>query len=123
VIKIAHQCRTGLAACHVARRAAHVDVDNLSSGGFGNPRALRHPTDLAACELNDVRTYSGGLAAQPRHRTTIDEIIAGGHFGNNQAGTECRRQASKRRIGDARHRRQENPVGDLNITYFQRLRV
>ena len=43
VVEIAHQRRAGLAAGHVARRTAHVDIDDVGAGGFGDPRALRHP--------------------------------------------------------------------------------
>ncbi len=68
-----------------------------------------------------MRTYSGRLASQPRHRATIDEVIAGCHLGNDESGAKRCGQASKRCIGDAGHRREKDPIGDLNITYFQRL--
>jgi hypothetical protein len=77
---------------------------------------------LAASELNDMGTYSGGLASQPRHWAAMDEIVTGGHLGHDQPGSELCNQTSKRGIRDARHRRQKNPVGDRNIAYFQRLK-
>src|SRR5216684_7636185 len=107
----------------MARRTAHVDIDNFGACGFGDPRAFRHPFDLAARELNHMRTYSGGLATQPRHWATIDEVIAGGHLGNDESGAKRCGQTSKGCIGDARHWREEDPVGDLNVAYFQRLRA
>src|SRR5258708_26667605 len=64
-IEIAHQCRAALAAGHMPRRTAHVDIYDVGAGGLGDPRAFRHPPDLAARELNDMRTYSGRLASQP----------------------------------------------------------
>jgi hypothetical protein len=70
-----------------------------------------------------MRTYSGCLATQPRHWATVGEIVAGGHFGDDKAGAKGRRQTSKGCIGDARHRREKDPVGELNIAYFQRLRA
>jgi hypothetical protein len=70
-----------------------------------------------------MRTYSGRLASQKRHGTTADKVIAGGHFGNDKPGAEGRGQASERYIGNAGHGRQKDPVGDLNIAYFQRLRA
>jgi hypothetical protein len=121
VTKIAHQRRAGLAARHMARRTAHIDIDNFGACGFGDARAFRHPTGLAAGELDDMRTYARRLASQPRHRATIDEIIAGGHFRNDESGPKRCRQTSKGDIGDARHRRKKDRVGDLNIAYFQRL--
>jgi hypothetical protein len=53
----------------------------------------------------------------------MDEIVAGGHFGNDQPGAEGRGQASEGCIGDARHRREKDSVSDLNIAYFQRLKA
>jgi hypothetical protein len=123
VIKVAHQCGAGLTAGHVAGRTAHIDIDDVGARGFGDPRALRHPAGFAARELNDMRAYSGCLAAQTRHRTTVDKIVAGGHFRNHKAGAKGCRQTSKGCVGDAGHGREKNPVGDLNIAYFQRLRA
>jgi hypothetical protein len=49
------------------------------------------------------------------------EIIAGGHLGDDESGPEGGGLASKRGIGDAGHRREQNPVGHRNITDFQHL--
>jgi hypothetical protein len=70
-----------------------------------------------------MRTYSGRLASQPRHWAAIDEVIARGHLGNDESSAERCGQTSKGCIGDARHRREKDPVGDLNVAYFQRLRA
>ena len=59
-----------------------------------------------------MRADPARLAAQPRHRAAIDEIVARGHLGDHKSGAERRSQTSERRIGDPRHRRQEDPVGD-----------
>ena len=123
MIEIAHQRRAGLAAGHMARRAAHIDVDDVGAGGFGDPGALRHPVRLAARELHDMRADAGGLAAQKRHRPAVHELVAGDHLRDDQSGAESGGKPSKGRIGDAGHRRQKNPVGDSNIAYFQRLRA
>src|ERR1700722_4857085 len=60
-----------------------------------------------------------GFAPQLRHRLSVDEVVAGRHFGENQPGPEGCGQAAKRRIRDARHGGQKNPASKLNITYFQ----
>jgi hypothetical protein len=78
---------------------------------------------LAACKLNDVRADSGCLAAQYRHRPAVHEVVTGGHLGNDESRPEGGGETSKRSIGDAGHRREENPVGDRNITYLQYLRA
>src|SRR6476646_8240344 len=103
----------------MAGRAAHVDIDNFGACGFGDPRAFGHPFSLATRELNHMRTYSGRLASQPRHRTTIDQVLAGGHLGNDEPGAERCGQTSKRRISNPRHRREKDPVDDFNAAYFQ----
>ena len=118
MIEIAHQRRAGLAAGDVARGAAHVDIDDVGAGGFGDARAFRHPMRFAACELNDVRPYPGRLASQNRHRPAMDEIVAGGHFGNDEAGAKRGCEPPKRRVGNPRHRRQQDPVSDLDIANF-----
>jgi hypothetical protein len=69
-----------------------------------------------------MRTYAGCLASQPRHWAAVHEIIAGGHFGDDEPGTKPRGQPSEWCIGDAGHWREKNPVGDCNIAYFQWLK-
>ena len=104
---------------HVPRRAAHVDVDDVGAGGLGDPRALRHPVRLAAGKLHDVRADAGRLAAQPRHRPALREIVARGHLGHDQAGAELRGQPAERRVGDAGHRREQGPGWRRNIADLQ----
>src|SRR5205823_7380837 len=99
------------------------DIDDFSAGGLGDPRAFRHPADLASCELNNVRTYAGRLAPQSRHRAAVDEIIARRHLGDHEASAKRCRQTSKWRIGDARHRSEKNRIGDIDIAYLEGLRV
>ena len=119
VIEIAHQRGAGLAAGDVAGRTAHVDVDDVGAGGFRDPRALGHPVRLAAGKLNDMRADARGLAAQQRHRAAVDEIVAGGHFGDDETRAKCSGQTPERRVGDARHRRKHDPVGDRDVTNLQ----
>jgi len=78
---------------------------------------------LASGELNDMGTYSGCLASQPRHRAAMHKIVTRGHLGHHQPGAELARQTPKRGIGDARHRREKNPVRNFNIAYFQWLKA
>jgi hypothetical protein len=78
---------------------------------------------LAARELHHMGTDASRFAAQPGHRFAVHEVIAGGHFGNDEAGTEAGGESAEGSVSDAGHRRQENPVGELNITYFQWLKA
>ena len=63
VIEIAHQRAARELAGHLARRAAHVDVDDVGAHPLDDARAFRHPVGFAADELNDER---GKLAALAR---------------------------------------------------------
>jgi hypothetical protein len=49
----------------------------------------------------------------------MDEVIAGGHLGHYESGAKGCGETSKRGIGNARHRGKKDPVGDLNVAYFQ----
>ncbi len=123
MVEIAHQGGTGLAAGHMPRRTAHVDVDDVGAGRFRDPRAFGHPVALAAGELHDMGANAGCLTTKPGHRLAVYEVIAGGHLGYNEPGAKARGQTPERGVGDAGHRREENPVGELNVAYFQRLRA
>jgi hypothetical protein len=123
MVEVAHQGRAGLTPGHVARRTTHVDIYYVGAGGFRDSRTLGHPVSLASGKLNDVRTYPGCLASQPRHWAAVREIVARGHLGHHQPGAEFTRQTSKGSIGDARHRREKNPVRNFNIAYFQWLKA
>jgi hypothetical protein len=107
----------------MTRRAAHIDIDDVGTGGFRNPGPFGHPARLATGQLNHVRPDAGSLAAQFGHRTAMNEVVAGGHLGHHQPGAEFTRQTSKGSIGDARHRREKNPVRNFNIAYFQWLKA
>ena len=79
--------------------------------------------DWAAAETVDVRPDNGRFASQLRHQSSVDEIVAGGHLGDHETSAEMSRQAPKRRIGHAGHRSQQDPIGDLDIAYFQWLKT
>src|SRR5277367_6612849 len=51
------------------------------------------------------------------------EIVACCHFRDHESGAKLCGQPPERCIGDARHRREKNPVGERNIAYFQWLRA
>ncbi|MGY3501798.1 hypothetical protein ACVWYJ_002417 [Bradyrhizobium sp. USDA 4471] len=80
MIEIAHQGRAGLTAGDVTGGTAHVDIDNVGALGLGDPGPLRHPTRLAASELDHMRPYAGRFAAQSRHAVAFGQFIAGSHF-------------------------------------------
>jgi hypothetical protein len=70
-----------------------------------------------------MRAYSGRLASQLRHWAAVDEIVAGGHLGNDEPRAERGGQSPKGRVGHTRHWSQKDRVGDLDAAYFQLLRA
>ncbi len=120
MVEIAHQRRARLAAGHVPRRAAHVDVDDGGAGRLGDARALPHPARLAAGELHHVNAQSPPLGAQPRVRAALGQVLAGGHLRDHQAGAEAGDAAPKRGVGHARHRRQDDRARQRQVADQQR---
>ena len=123
MVEIAHQRRAGLPAGHVPRRATHVDVDDGGAGLLGDARALRHPARLAAGELHDVEPDALPFGAQQRIGTALGEVLARRHLGDDEAGAEPGDQPPERRIGDARHRRQDHAVRQSEIADRDRARA
>ena len=119
MIKVTHERRAGLTARDVPRRTSHVDVDNVCTTRFRDARAFGHPVRFAACELYDMRTDTGCLAAQNRHRAAAREIVTCCHFGNNESGSQFGGQTPERRIRNPGHRRKEYIVGDLDVANRQ----
>ena len=112
VLEIAHQRGTGQLARHLARRAAHVDVDDVGAERLGHARALRHPARLAAGKLYDERLAARRPRPCAARRGVLgDEVLAGDHLGDDQAGAQGVRQAAKGEIGDPRHGREQHGVG------------
>ncbi len=109
--KIPHQRRSRRAARDVLGRAAHVDVDDAGAGTFRNARAFRHPARLAAGKLHDVQPRPVILDAPPRHALAVGERRARRHFRDHQPRAQPGGHAPERRIGDARHRRQQHRIG------------
>ncbi len=62
------------------------------------------------------------FGAQHRIGVGLDQVLARGHFGDDQAGAERRDQAAERGIGHARHRRKNDRVRHHDIADGQRLR-
>ena len=120
VIEIAHQGRTGLAAGDVARRAAHVDINDVSASGLRDPRAFGHPMCLTAGELNDMRAEPGRLRPEQGHRPSPRQIVAGGHLRDDQPRAKRCHLPAERHVRNPRHRREQHPIGDFDIANLER---
>ena len=116
MIEVAHQRRAGLAAGHLSRRAAHIDVDDVGARRVGEARARLHPARLAAGELDDegedlavALGLANGFGAAP------DKLLAGGHLRDHEPCAEPRDRAPERQVGDARQGRQRDVVLQLYV--------
>ena len=116
VVEVAHQGGAGIAGGHPLRRAAHIDVEEIGAGGFEPARAFRERLGLAPGKLYRVGGEAGGFGTQMRLFTAGDQFVACHHFRNHQTRAEAVRQPPERRIGNARHRRQEYGIFQPQIT-------
>jgi hypothetical protein len=110
MIEVAHQRRTRRAVGDVLCRAAHIDVDNIGAGIFGDARAFRHPARFATGQLDDMQSRAMILDAPVRVALAVRQRGRCCHFGDHQAGAQARGQASERSIGHAGHRRQKHRI-------------
>ena len=109
VIEVAHQGRARLLAGHLARRAAHVDVDDVGAQSLApcaRPSAIQRASQPASCMTKGARFAANCAVA--RAVALADQVLAGHHLGDDQAGAQAMRQAAERQVGDARHRRQQH---------------
>jgi len=108
VVEVAHQRRAGQLARHLARRASHVDVNNVGAEPFGNTRALRHPACVASCELYNEGRELPALGAAMGIMPRAHQVLACHHLGYDEAGAEPMHDPAERKVGHARHRREQH---------------
>jgi hypothetical protein len=103
MIEVAHQRRACLAVGDVARRATHVDVDDLGAGADRHARALRHPMGFAAGDLHHMG--ADAMSLQPQHRIGLAAGKGGAsrHFRHDQARAQLGRLAAEGGVGNSRH--------------------
>jgi hypothetical protein len=114
-IEVAHQRRARVAIGDMARRATHVDVDDLSALPGRDPRAFGHPPGFAARDLHHMATDPRRFQPQPCIALAGRKCRASRHLGYDETGAKPRRQATERRIGDAGHGRQHHWIGKAHI--------
>jgi hypothetical protein len=79
-VGIAQQSRARLAGDHVLGGTAHVDVDDVRAGAFGDTRAFGEPARLAAGELHHVQADALAFGAERRRRIALGQPFACDHF-------------------------------------------
>ena len=109
---VLHQCAARPLAAHLARRAAHVDVNHLRAARHVPGRALGHgrrisPHDLhrkgARLAFMAAAQAALGRAAQIRPRRH--------HLRHRVARPEAAAKLAERPVGHPRHRRHEHGIG------------
>ncbi len=84
---------------------------------------MRAPSDIQRgshpASLHDMRADARGLTAQDRHRPAPGQIVACGHFRENEPCPKLLRLTAKRCVGNARHRGKKHPIGDINVANSQ----
>ena len=114
MVEIAHQRRARIAAGHLLRRAAHVDVDDVGAG-VGRRRARPRPSSAPRGRR------AGRRAARPRParraaappRSPGGQLVARRPFPRRRARRRSpRASCPERPVGHAGHRREEDAVRD-----------
>ncbi len=106
---LAHQAAAGVVLGDLRHRAAHVDVDDVGAHLLDDARGFGHLGGLAAEDLDrDGPLFLGVLGVLERAIDAAHQALAADHLGHDQTATALAlHQAAKRRVGHARHRRDD----------------
>ncbi len=104
MVEVAHQRGARLFARHLARRASHVDVDDVGPQAFGETSPLAHPVRLRAGELHDEGLQIPSEGPPPHAVEVGDEMFGRDHLGHDEARTQGVRRAPERHIRHPGHR-------------------
>jgi hypothetical protein len=119
----AHQAAAGVVLGDLGYRASHVHVNDVGAQLFDDARGFGHLRGLAAEDLNRDRTlFLGIFGVLERAIDPADQSLAADHFGHDQAAaTLALDQAAKRRVGHARHGRNDKRRAEFDISDFHDL--
>ena len=101
VVEIAHQRRSGIAAGHLLRGTAHVDVDDVGALAFRDPRRFGHMGSLAPGQLDHVDRQAGMTDPQVEPLAPTRQFSARHHFGHDEPRPMRVGAAPERLVGDA----------------------
>ena len=95
------------------RRAAHVDVDDLRAALDVVARGIGHRARVGARDLHGDRRHLAAMIGAPlRLRRAPQARIGRDHLRHRVARAQPLAQLAKRPVGDARHRRDDEIVGE-----------
>ena len=113
---LVEQRRAGAGLRHLADGAAEVDVDEVGAGGLDHSRRIGHRPWLRAEDLDRERVLVGrDPEVAERLLVPVLDPGAADHLRADEPGAEAASLAAKRLHADARHRRQDEPRGDLHV--------
>src|SRR5439155_12650769 len=100
---------------HLANRAAEVDVDDVRAGRLDHARGLAHHDRVGAEDLNRERVLVAGDAeVAERPLVPVLDARAAHHLGADEPGAEAPSLAAEGLHAHSRHRREDDPRGDLD---------
>ena len=117
MVDIVEQRRTRAGLRHLLDRAAEVDVDDVGARRGDHPGRLGHRDGVGAEDLDRERMLVGG-DAQVVHRALVAVLDPGhrDHLGADEPGAVATALTTKCLHADARHRREDEAAGDLDLS-------
>ena len=120
-VRVQHQLAARAAGHDLGGRAAHVDVHKVELIRFHSGGGFAHDLGHLAKDLHAIGCPVGFCLQQAdRLVVAVHQCPAGHHFADRKACAVLRHQAAAGRIGKARHWSEYCPVGQNDVSDFQR---
>src|SRR6056297_3521013 len=119
VVEVPEERRARIAAHHLLRRAAHVDVDDARTLRLDHPRRLGLPPRLAPGELHrrvpGPKIQLGPLA---HAGLGLHHLLTRHHLAHDEARAEARHDPAERKIGYPRHGGEDHGPRQRDVCHF-----
>ena len=114
-VRVVQAVGAGAGLRHLANRAAEIDVDDVGARVLDHAGGLGHHARLGAEDLHGQRMLIGGDAQVAKGSLVlVGEAGAAHHLGADEPCAEAAALPAECLDADARHRRQNEPRGDLD---------
>ena len=123
-VGVQHQLAACAARDDLRGRAAHVDVQKVELVFFNGRCGLAHDLGYLAEDLHAVGyTVGFGFEQADRFVVVVDQRPAGHHLADRKSCAVLGHQPTAGRVRKARHRAKNCPVGQGDISDFQRIHL
>ena len=123
-VRIQHQLTARAARDDLGGRTAHIDVQKVEGVCFDGRCGLAHDLRHLAKDLHAIGCTVGfGLEQADRLVVVVDQRPAGHHLADRKACAVLGHQPTAGRVREARHRAEYCPVGQGDISDFQRFHL